>query len=126
MDGLRDHRASRYRVSIPTLLPHVEGILFDAFSGPTGDTALRNLVRGNDEIQDSAMASELVAAVMAIWGPLPFSETPQETRRLNRHLILHGRTTGYGTKENSTKLLFALDLVHAVVDHREWAQAWAK
>jgi hypothetical protein len=40
-------------------------------------------------------------------------------RRLNRHLILHGRSTGWGTEANSTKVLFAFDLLATVVQRAE-------
>ena len=52
---------------------------------------------------------------------------PPGSRPLNRQLILHGRSTGYDTEENSAKVLFALDLLASLVEdakrHPERAKA---
>jgi hypothetical protein len=34
---------------------------------------------------------------------------------MNRHVVLHGRSLGYGTESNSAQVLFALDHLHALV-----------
>lgn len=45
-----------------------------------------------------------------------FDEVPPRSRKLRPHVVMHGRSTGYGTAENSAKVLFALDLLASLVD----------
>lgn len=100
-DGLKDHRDGRYRVSIPTLLPHIEGIAMAAF-GPTSRGGPRDIITTASNTYDPIMGQAMVEAVGVLWE--------------NRHFILHGRSTGYATEENSVKVLFALDLLASVIE----------
>jgi hypothetical protein len=114
-DGILDHRRRRYRVSIPTLLPHIEGITVDAFqildSGKKKNP--KSLIDLATESYDDVMGPAMVEAMSVLWGFTDFiSSNP---RALNRHMILHGRSTNYASEENSAKVLFALDLLSFVV-----------
>jgi hypothetical protein len=111
-DGLKDHRNGRYRVSIPTLLPHIEGIAIAAF-GPTNRGGPRDLITRVSTIYDPIMGQAMVEAVGVLWENRAFED--YSPRALNRHFILHGRSTGYATEENSVKVLFALDLLASVI-----------
>lgn len=112
-DGLRDHRKGRYRVSIPTLLPHIEGIAIAAFD-PTSTGGPRHLITTASNIYDPVMGQAMVEAVGVLWENRAFDAF--SPRALNRHFILHGRSTGYATEENSVKVLFALDLLASVIE----------
>lgn len=117
LDGLRDHRAGRYRVSIPTLLPLIEGIAVDAFTpgathGPRPAFEAAALV-------DAATGPAMADTVTALYSRHPFSAVASGSRQLNRHLILHGRSTGYGTEENSVKVLLALDTLAYFIEERD-------
>ena len=116
-DGMRDHRAGRYRVSIPTLLPQLEGILMEVFQPPTPTSvSVPQLAATVPASYDEA--PDLVTLVAALWAWQDFGTLSPTDRRLNRHAVLHGRTVRYGTGENSARVLFALDLVAGVVrDH---------
>jgi len=112
-DGLKDHRNGRYRVSIPTLIPHIEGIAMAAF-GPTSRGGPRDLIMTASNTYDPIMGQAMVQAVGVLWENRAFED--YSPRALNRHFILHGRSTGYATEENSVKVLFALDLLASVID----------
>lgn len=115
LDGLRDHRRGRFRVSIPTMLPVFEGIAVDAFAPGSTTTNPRPVLAAAAEAMDIAIGDSIVETVTILWANRKFSAVPTSSRQLNRHLILHGRSTGYGTEENSVKLLFAFDqLAHLV------------
>jgi hypothetical protein len=111
-DGLRDHRNGRYRVSIPTLLPHIEGIAMAAF-GPTNRGGPRDIITRASTTYDPIMGHAMVDAVGVLWDSRDFDQ--YSPRALNRHFILHGRSTGYATEENGVKVLFALDLLASVI-----------
>lgn len=112
-DGLRDHRNGRYRVSIPTLLPHIEGIAMAAF-GPTNRGGPKDIITRASAIYDPIMGQSMVDAVGVLWDSRDFDQ--HSPRALNRHFILHGRSTGYATEENGVKVLFALDLLASVIN----------
>ncbi len=118
LDGLHDHRAGRYRVSIPTLLPQIEGIVVDVFAPRTTSTSVRAIYSDALPDVDAVMGSAMVQAVTILWERLPFDEVAPTSRSLNRHAVLHGRSTGYATEVNSLKVLFALDQLASVVDER--------
>jgi len=118
LDGLRDHRLGRYRVSIPTLLPHIEGIAMDAFAPGSTATNPKSAVQ-TATASATVIGPAMAEAVTVLWARRTFSEVPAGTRQLNRHLILHGRSTGYGTCENSVKVVFALDLLASLVEDSE-------
>jgi hypothetical protein len=116
LDGLADHRRGRYRVSIPTLLPHLEGIAMAAFAPGAKDRRMKKVIAEAAAAYDALMGDALVDAVTRLWDSEGFEELGPSDRGLNRPRILHGRSTGYGTEVNSTKLLFTFDLLASLVE----------
>jgi hypothetical protein len=62
-------------------------------------------------------ADALVETVGILFQETDFATTPATSRDLNRHMVLHGRSTGYGRGENAVKVLFALDQLASTVRH---------
>jgi hypothetical protein len=126
-DGIRDHRAGRYRVSIRTLIPDIEGIAIDAFTPRSTATNPKAAINLAVESYDAVMGPAVAEVVTILWKRQSFDLLRAGSRSLNRQSILHGRSTGYGTAENSAKVLFALDLLASLVEgarrHPEWAKA---
>jgi len=118
LDALADHRRGRYRVSIPTLLPHLEGIAMAAFAPGRKDPRMKAVI-AEAAAYDALMGDALVEVVTNLWDSEGFLELSPADRRLNRPRILHGRSTGYGTAVNSTKLLFTFDLLASLVEQAE-------
>lgn len=117
LDAVQDHLAGRYRVSIPTLLPSIEGSVADTFalgrrtSVTTGLESMTDIVDGLDAIAlDVAIGS-----LTFLYGTVDFPSTSPLSPRLNRHLILHGRTVRYGSEANSLKVLLHLDELHTQI-----------
>ena len=50
----------------------------------------------------------MVQTATAMWGYKPFIDFRPASRNLHRHVVLHGRSTGYGTAEDSAGVLFTL------------------
>ncbi len=115
LDGVRDHRRRRYRVSIPTLLPTLEGIAVDAFAPGTNLTSPVPAIQTANAQLATGVGDSVLDTVTVLWTGRRFSATQLSDRALNRHLILHGHSTRYGTAVNSAKVLFALDQLAAMV-----------
>jgi hypothetical protein len=126
-DAVQDHLAGRYRVSIPTLLPTIEGIAVDVFLPATTQTSPRRVVAtgvASHSSWDDALIDGLIEVLTVLYGTTDFSSARPRSRQLNRHLILHGRTVAYGTEANSLKLLLTLDhLVSEIATKRRYDQS---
>jgi hypothetical protein len=122
-DGLRDHRDGRYRVSVPTLLPLLEGIAIAEFDPGSRESGPRTAVMGAAASYRQSLEGAIVDTVSFLWSRMEFAEEKPSSRRLNRHFILHGRSTGYGTEENSARVLFALDQLYSLVAARRESDA---
>lgn len=118
LDALADHRRGRYRVSIPTLLPHLEGIAMAAFAPGVKDRRMKAVI-AEAAAYDALMGDALVEVVTNLWDSEGFLDLSPADRRLNRQRLLHGRSTGYGTAVNSTKLFFTFDLLASLVEQAE-------
>lgn len=118
-DAVKDHSQGRFRVSIPTLLPMIEGIAFEVFDPELmiQTTNPRTPIRSAIESYErrDLLADAMLNALTVLWARVPFGSAPPMSRMLNRHLILHGRTLRYGTEANSLKVFLALDHIHSTV-----------
>ena len=88
-------------------MPSIEGVVADAFGLgrqtriAAGLGALIDVVDGLDAIAHDVAIGRLTY----LYGPVDFPATSVLSPRLNRHLILHGRTVRYGREANSLKVL---------------------
>ena len=125
--GLADHRRRRYVASVPTLLPQIEGIAIEAFAPGSTARNPKGAIQTAVATYEMVMGPAMVDAVTVLWAHQSFDLVTPGTRRLNRQLVLHGRSTGYGVGENSARVLFALDLLASLVEdarkHPERAKA---
>lgn len=121
LDAVDDHLAGRYRVSIPTLLPSLEGLVADTF-GLGRRTPVTAGLESMTDILDGLDAIALDVAIGSLtylYGPIDFPSTSPLSPRLNRHLILHGRTVRYGREGNSLKVLLHLDELHTQITTKQ-------
>lgn len=132
MDALRAHIDARYTLSIPTLLPIVEGILTSVTGKPAARSGgsiplARGVIEGmyTDFMREASKDAviEFVTG-MRVYGNVPQQYfTPQRypewlaqhgltgDQVLNRHAILHGVQMDYGSEENSLRAFFILDVL---------------
>lgn len=117
-DAMKDHASGRYRVSVPTLLPVVEGVVAAVFepSAKHPGKAIRHATQDERLAYHRVLVDAMVTTLTAIWQPSDFTTANPRTRTLNRHLILHGRSVGYGTEVNSLKVFLALDQIASEVE----------
>lgn len=114
LDAVGDHGDGRFRVSVRTLLPELEGIAFDVFA-PGGYEKPQKMVERAVRAYDPVEGEAIVAAMFLLYDTVEFSTLPPDSTKLNRHAVLHGRTLAFGTEKNSLNLFFALDLLHVLV-----------
>jgi hypothetical protein len=128
--ALRAMRREDYYAAICTMLPLIEGALVDAVFTPV-TTPRKGVVKSAlSELADPGSLEEdwavqmIEAVLISGAGGVALFETfergaygvPGESRRLNRHAILHGSARKYGSRENSLKLFLLLAALADTLD----------
>ncbi len=117
--GLEAHHEGDYIVSIPVLLPHIEGILADFFVETGLYCDLPKKFQGNDAVSRlKAITVEEIAIGIDTKGFATFVEKQRiyefvsdEDRFLNRGKILHGLSLNYDREDWSAKLVYLIDFL---------------
>ena len=116
-DAFEAHRQEKYNLSVPLLLIQADGVWWDRCSRNLFfkgfDNAVKDLV---DKVPDETLR-ELALALSYKRIPLALSERDRSSgfSDLNRHQVLHGEVTEYGTEENSLKAVAFLDFCALVL-----------
>ncbi|MCC6192767.1 MAG: hypothetical protein IT318_27420 [Anaerolineales bacterium] len=127
-DALEAHLAGKYSLSIPALLPQVEGIASDILAAPAGSSVslLRATIQG--EMSDFMAAASRDILLTLITSPALYGGTKSQSQdfrsenfqgwlaskgltegqALNRHGILHGVQVNYASAENSLRAFLLL------------------
>jgi hypothetical protein len=134
-DALEAHISGKFTLSIPALLPQVEGILSSKTNRNAGSVGLllKAAVEQNDLSDISifnAVEDDILIALATdpfLFKGHTFGEffTPEkytewvtgqgfDSTPLNRHAILHGVQIDYATEINSLRVFFLLDSVHGI------------
>jgi hypothetical protein len=115
--GFRAHDAGEYESSVVLFLVQADGICQDAFGAELyrikgGASAMQTKLKHKtvDFVWDAAVAP-LYAAL-----PLALHEKPGRGK-FNRHLILHGRSLDYPTRENSLRAISLLSYLRNMVSY---------
>jgi hypothetical protein len=113
---LRTHKTKNYSVTIPALLTQIDGICFDFTKKKFFIKEKNNkfLPEVTSELEKSA-ASFLNLYLSPLQNQTPIMVREQDIHKfpchLNRHEILHGISTNYGTEINSLKVISLLKYV---------------
>ena len=116
-DAFEAHRSGKYNLSIPVFLAQADGIWWDRFGRnlfvrrARTQTAIE--VRRELRSQFSKILFDVFDASIPIWK----SESERSTSfdALNRHQVLHGESTTYGTQRNSLQCISFLSFLHWVL-----------
>ncbi len=118
-DALLAHIEGKYNLSIPAILPHLEGIIVEAleFNGKMRPGELKRLLESmldQEESFDTALKSYYLENVL-----VGFEHGKEPESFLSRHSILHGNDVMYGSHENSLKLILLIDFtIEQLCDYR--------
>lgn len=121
MQGLAALNRGHYYAAICVLLPLVEGVLVDAVLADdpprnrAPHKALEEIKASEEEVDALTVGTIETLLISAASGSALFGGfdrrdygVPGESRRLNRHAILHGAARRYGTHANALKLFLLL------------------
>jgi len=107
----RAHINRDYWLSVPTILPQLEGILFVAEKRGTRNEIIEKLLIDDDYVKNNGIVKTyLINRVYTNFDrgkPLPFD--------LSRHAILHGYDTSYGNAIISLKAILLFDYLVDVI-----------
>ncbi len=119
-DALEAHLAGRYTLSIPAILPQVEGIASEILGVSPGRPRdiIRDVVTAQYPDFSSAVARDALISYLMLgygWGDFAqfaaWLQQHQTTEQelLHRHAILHGVQVNYASRENSLRAFLLLD-----------------
>jgi hypothetical protein len=111
-DALDAHKRGQFSLTVPSLLPFAEGLSSEILSkGLTykgnAVTALAIYVKDTDKETWGQVFSDVVCETF--YKSYKFGE--QDAPYLNRHGILHGRTSDYASEANSLRVFLFLDVL---------------
>lgn len=116
-DAFEAHREGKYSLAIPAFLIQADGMWFDK-------TSKNIFIRGDRETACRDCISSLengildsVVHVLSNSTPLWRSKSERNTSsgELNRHQILHGEATNYGTEQNSLKIISFMSFLNLII-----------
>ena len=103
------HIQGLYELSIPALLPQIEGIIWDGYGSRDGCHQPEEMRLAKSLLGDGLDFLNEVARVFFLNTLLHEFELGQPVPGLSRHAILHGIDTHYATVTNSLKLILLFD-----------------
>lgn len=109
--ALKAHKEQRYVLSMPTLLPLVDGLavrFVGRLSGSRKAIQQKEAAKRYHSVEKEVW-SECVETVITslMYKDYDFTKKPPST--LNRHAIMHGEVIGYASEANSLKVMLLVD-----------------
>lgn len=116
-DAFEAHRSGKYNLSIPVFLAQADGIWWDRFRknlfAKKARTQTAVDVRAELRSEFSKILFGVFDTSIPIWKS--GSERSSSFDALNRHQVLHGESTTYGTERNSLQCISFLSFLHWVL-----------
>jgi hypothetical protein len=120
-DAFNSHRSGFFYASIPVLIAQADGVVWEKLSILLYSSKREALRRRESELEESGIGlSEVLMWPLLEPTSLNLSkgERPRDFVGMNRHLVLHGEDTTYGSERNSLRaishLLFVSDVLKSV------------
>lgn len=119
-DAVEAHKNGKYTLSIPALMPNIEGIIRYFMSDKYG-ISKRSFAPIYKEFKDNVKGFEDIMAVYVIqyidklfcnFDP----ENPNEVDDFSRHKLLHGFSSHYHSEVNSLKIILYLDEIYNIIE----------
>lgn len=133
--GIKAHIDGNYELSIYTLLPHIEGVIWDFLIDLEDKDKLNNITNspikkfeylGNyyeENIRNGFMIKSFFEKIISEKFPLYKSEDflniSEEYDQINRHILSHGIVTKCISEINSLKLIYILDFLWQIIHIKE-------
>jgi len=120
--ALKAHRRGWYNLSVPALIPLVEGIARDYLHEEHGVTVRKGLKAIkealNRNVPEDVFLEELQQALIRFLTSSTFADTNDvlpSGYELNRHGVAHGRYARYGTEANSLRCFLLLETLYQYI-----------
>lgn len=123
-DAFQAHRERKWNLSVTVFLTQVDGLFYDRFLKSLFTRADQDeLAERIEEVSDELDGAMLRRLLYDDW-PLAMSRSerakqPGDFTQLNRHRVLHGEVTDFGTEENSLKAISLLNYCALVLPKPE-------
>ena len=113
-DAFQAHRQGQYNLSVVVFLTQVDGLFYDRylknlFSRKDRDYVAEIMGRKPDELDRSLSRALLYDGLPLLVSWSQRQQQPDGLSELNRHQVLHGEVTNYGTEKNSLKTISLLN-----------------
>lgn len=105
------HIRGEYLLSVPALLPQVEGVLAERF-GHQGRLSGKRLERYLQDALSEQNPFDQAARVFVAKRLLESFAWASTTPEFSRHAVLHGADVGYGSRVNSLRAILTFDYIH--------------
>lgn len=120
-DAFWAHREGRYTLSIPVFLAQADGIAHEvksvsAFSRQRGSRLMDKVEKNKEKRFFSDICAELLVENSA---EIRANSDKVSQNALNRHGVLHGRSTSYPSKKNSSKAIAFLSGINWLLKARD-------
>ena len=119
-DAFQAHRERRWNLSVTVFLTQVDGLFYDRFLKSLFYRADRTEMAECFKEMSKELSSAMLRHLLYDGWPLALSrgerdKQPGDFTELNRHRVLHGEATDYGTEENSLKAISLLNYCAVVL-----------
>ena len=110
-EAFHAHRQGHYHLSVLAFLTQVDGFFHDLWEKSLFIGGDRSNVESRVGEMQNELAREMVRVLLDSDWPLIMARgmRPADFTGLNRHQVLHGEVTDYGTEENSLKAISLLN-----------------
>ena len=110
-DAFAAHRQGKFSLSIPVFLAQADGIAWDRLSKTLfSSKTIREAEGLASEVSEGILRKLFLSLMWPEWpAALPVSERPDNFSGLNRHQVMHGEVSDYGTETNSLQAMALLN-----------------
>ena len=116
-DAFQAHRGEEYNLSVPVFLAQADGIWYDR-CGTNIFRKTRNAIKKAANSISHGIMYEMISSLGNDWQLGRHGRPSASFKGLNRHQVLHGTVTDYGTEENSLKAISFLNFCAFVLEER--------
>jgi hypothetical protein len=110
------HINGKYELSIPSILPQIEGVMAD-YNEHKGQFTTGNLKESIKKLLEGKMFKENIRRFIFEIVLVQFEHGNELGSFLSRHAILHGADCDYASPENSLKIILLFDYLQSVMQN---------
>ena len=110
-DAFAAHRQAKFSLSIPVFLAQADGITSDRLGETLFSSKTIQMAEGlASEVKEGILRKLFLGLMWSEWPlALPVNQRPDNFSGLNRHQVMHGEVSDYGTEVNSLQAMALLN-----------------